>query len=70
MINIILLNLPYKVRGLTTKNSDETYTIFLNSRLTFEQQMKTYLHELLHIKNCDFDRTDVNVIENYTHESR
>lgn len=67
---MVLLNLPCSTRGLTLKHKDDTYTIILNSRLSFEQQRKTYLHELLHIENDDFAKIDVNVIENNIREAR
>ena len=49
----ILIDLPTKVRGFCTFGSDGMPLIVLNSRLTHEQQRKTYIHELNHIKRGD-----------------
>lgn len=43
------------------------YTIYLDDRLTHEQQVKAYRHALWHIQNRDFEKTDVGKIENEAH---
>ena len=59
-----LLNLPCSVRGLAKANSDGSYTILLNSRLSFEQLQRTYIHEMRHIKEDDFhSELNVDLIE-------
>lgn len=59
-----LLNLPCSVKGLAKANSDGSYTILLNSRLSFEQLQRTYIHEMRHIKEDDFhSELNVDVIE-------
>lgn len=68
MVNVRFLQLPCRVKAFTTKNEDDSYTIILNSRLNYEQQLKSYKHELDHIQNNDFDKEDVDVIEYYAHE--
>ena len=51
----IFQNLPYKIKGFAVYNSNEDYyTIVLNSRLSHDQNLKTYIHELEHITNNDF----------------
>ena len=51
----IFQNLPYKIKGFAVYNSNEDYyTIVLNSRLSYDQNLKTYIHELKHITNNDF----------------
>ena len=51
----IFQNLPYKIKGFAVYNSnDDFYTIVLNSRLSHDQNLKTYIHELEHINNDDF----------------
>ena len=49
-----LVDLPLTIRGYTSLDSDGNYNIYLNSRLSAEQQRKTYNHELTHIKRNDF----------------
>lgn len=49
-----LIDLPLTIRGYTSLDPDGNYNIYLNSRLSLEQQRKTYKHELTHIKRNDF----------------
>lgn len=63
MINVFLHPLPCRIKALTTKNDDGSFTILINSRLNCEQQRKSYLHEIKHIKNNDFDKYNVDSIE-------
>ena len=53
-----LVNLPTSVKGFSKSNSDMTYTIVLNARLTRKQQEETYHHELEHIRKDDFHSYD------------
>lgn len=65
----ILQELPYKIRGFVVHNSSEDfYTIVLNSRLSYAQNIKTYWHELEHITNDDFHSSlNVNILEKIAH---
>lgn len=63
MINVKYLELPCRVKALSTKNEDDSYTIILNSKLNIEQNKRSFLHELRHIKKNDFNKEDVNKIE-------
>lgn len=53
-INVQFLDLPESVAEMVTVNEDGTHTIFLNARLTCENQREAYLHALDHIRNNDF----------------
>lgn len=64
----LLLDLPPRVRGFSRRNEDLTYTIVLNSCLCKEVQQETYLHEIEHIKNGDFQETTVGSIEAIRHK--
>lgn len=67
-VNTLEVNLPTTIAGYTVSNPDTSYTIVLNSRLTFERRMLAYKHELAHIKNGDYERkNDVNILEFYAH---
>lgn len=59
------------VRATSTHNEDGSYSIFLNSRLCWEQQVTEYMHELQHILSDDFNRKhediDVSRLEYYAH---
>ena len=62
-----MIKLPHHVKAITVKNSDDTYTIFLNSLLDFETLRQSYMHELLHIHNDDFNYWNINEIELINH---
>lgn len=65
----IFLNLPWKVSGFIMYDSvDDYYTIVLNSRSTYEQNKKTFEHEIQHILNKDFVHCrDVGMLEANLH---
>ena len=67
-IQIRLLDFPTnKVTETVTQNADGSYTIFLNSRMTQERQLESYLHAMRHITNNDFEKTDIQEIESEAH---
>lgn len=49
------------------KNKDDSYTIFLNARLSCERQLSAYWHAINHIKNGDFEKTNADTIEKNAH---
>ena len=57
-----------KVKEAVTENEDGTYTIFISTSLSCEEQRKSFLHALRHIENGDFDKTDADSIELYAHD--
>ena len=63
MINVQFLDLPCRVKAVSIKNEDQSYTVILNSKLNQEQQLQSYKHELIHIINYDFDKEDADRIE-------
>ncbi len=58
-ITVLLEDLPYDVKGFTRANPDMSFTIVLNARLSHEELIQTYLHELSHIVGGDFYRLDM-----------
>lgn len=66
-INVQLLDMDTKIPEQLVKNSDNSYTIFLNSRLSKESHLKSYYHALKHINNDDFNKEDVQEIEADAH---
>lgn len=66
-INACLIDMDTRVRGFTSKNEDDSFSVFINSRLSQEQRLKVYAHELKHIENGDFDMFDVQKIEFASH---
>lgn len=55
---VYLENLPTSVRGFCFLGEDGEPVIVLNSRLTREQNRKTYEHEKKHIANDDLRNPD------------
>ena len=53
-----LMDLPTSVRGFCYHDDDGEEFIILNSRLTHEQNRKTFDHETKHIKSSEmYDKT-------------
>ena len=66
--NIVLADLPTKVYSFVRQNPDGSYTIVLNARLSAEDRLRHYRHELNHIDNCDFEKEETaDEIEAYAH---
>lgn len=55
IIQVFLVDMPAKIEGLTIKNSDDSYTVFINAGLSSIAQCRAYDHELEHINNHDWD---------------
>lgn len=66
-INVKLLNMDTKIPEHLVKNSDDSYTIFINARLSRESQLKSYYHALRHINEDDFCKNNVQDIELKAH---
>lgn len=45
--------LPWSVHGMVTPNDDDTYSIFINNRLTDALQLAAFVHEIRHIQMDD-----------------
>ena len=57
-VNVILQDLPTTVRGFCIESPDGYHTIVLNARLNREQNVKSYEHELEHIRRDDFHASE------------
>lgn len=67
-INVIVMDFKdVKAKEMVTENSDGSYSIFINARLSSECQLKAYEHALTHINNNDFEKADVQQIEAIAH---
>ena len=58
LVFIRLIDLDLKVDGVTVMDCDGNYNIYINSRLSYEDQQKTIDHELNHINMGHFDNYD------------
>lgn len=69
--HVHLIHLPsYKIKELVVPNDDGSYTIFIESSLSREEQQNAFLHALTHITNHDFNKFNVNHIESFAHEKK
>ena len=68
-INIHLLDMDVLIPEQIVRNSDDSYSIFINSRLTRERQVAAYAHALKHIQNGDFEKPDADKIETDAHNT-
>lgn len=66
-INVQMLNMDTKIPEQLVKNEDDTYTIFLNARLSQESHLQSYYHALRHIQEQDFEKEDADKIEIQAH---
>ena len=69
-INVRILDMDTKVPEHLVKNNDDSYTIFLNARMSRENQIASYYHALKHIIEDDFQNESVQEIEINTHNNK
>ena len=62
-IGVYFLNMDTAIDEEVHLNEDGSFTIFLNSRLSWERQMKAYQHALQHIMRDDFSKRCADDIE-------
>ena len=69
-IRTILYDLPTAIKGFTVATTDGFFTIVLNQNLSFQQNKKTYHHEIKHIMRGDYDKKcPVGLIEINAHNA-
>ena len=66
-VNTIFVDMDVIISEQVVKNSDDSYTILLNSRLSHERQQESYKHAMRHILNGDFEKNNVQQIETDAH---
>lgn len=62
-IGVHFFNLPARISEQVVCNEDGSYTIIINARLSYEQQMEAYKHAITHIMNDDFSKENADEIE-------
>ena len=67
-VNIQILNFPGPGNEMVFPNEDGSFTIMINARLSYEDQVKAYKHAMRHIQEDDFQKRDVQQIEACAHE--
>ena len=62
------MELPSTIRSFVVANKDLSYTILLNSKLSHEQNLISYQHELDHILRGDYEKKcSIDLIEIHSH---
>lgn len=67
-VNIIEAALPTSISAYVVSNPDASFTIVLNSKMSFERQIQSYWHEIEHIRSGDYERNSADMIELYSHD--
>lgn len=61
-------DMPTSIRSFVISHGNSSYTIMLNARIGYDQQLSAYNHELHHILNGDYNKSDsVDLIESTAH---
>lgn len=68
-IFVHLINMPGSTNEAITPNEDGSYSIFINAKLSNDEQLKAYEHALKHIQEEDFSKDDVQIIEAKAHNT-
>lgn len=53
-IIIRIIDMPLSLRGATVKDENGDYNMYLNARLSDEERVKAYRHEIEHIRQGHF----------------
>lgn len=64
---VYVVPFPDGIREAVTPGFENDYTIYLNEKLSDEEKLKAYRHALNHCINNDFEREDVQEIEEQAH---
>lgn len=56
------------VPGSVWHNSDDSYTIFIDASLSSSHQKKVFEHEMRHIFENDFEKSNMQEIEKAAHK--
>lgn len=62
-IGVYFLNMDTAVHEEVHLNIDGSFSIFINARISHEQQMRAYHHAIKHIMENDFNKENVDDIE-------
>ena len=65
-VYVRIVKLPSKVRGFSMPGMDGM-NVYISEDLDENQRLEAYDHEMKHIVNGDFEKTDVQAIEMAAH---
>lgn len=58
---IRLIDLPAGTNGVTVKDENGDFNVYINARLSADARARAWRHEVGHIRRGDFYRTDASV---------
>ena len=58
-IRVRYLEMPLSVKGFTVREDVNSYDVYINPAFDDVTQRQTLEHELSHINNHDFDKSDI-----------
>ena len=67
-IGVHFLNMDTSIEEQVVYNEDNSFSIFINARISNERQMIAYHHALKHIMNNDFSKDSADDIETAAHK--
>lgn len=62
------VDLPNGINEAVTPGADDSYTIYIDARLSDREKLEAYYHALRHCEHGDFGKEDVQVIEHENHQ--
>jgi len=65
---VYMVGLPDSVNEMVLPCADG-FTVYINEKLDDEKKLQAYCHALEHIKNNDWNNSDVQMIEAKAHEN-
>ena len=67
-VNTFLMDMDVLIPEHVIANSDGSYTVLINSRLSHERQKEAFSHAMNHIDKNDIKKTDADSIELEAHD--
>lgn len=67
---VYMVPFPDGIREAVTPGYENDYTIYINENLPDEEKLKAYRHALHHCINNDFEKDNVQEIEEKAHKKR
>ena len=63
VVNCQIINFPNCGNEMIVENEDGSYTVLINAKLSYVGRLRAYEHAMKHIKDCDFEKDDIQKIE-------
>ena len=66
--NVVYMDMELGIGEQVRDNPDGSYTVFLNSRYSYERWAESMDHAFNHVRDRDFEKHDVQQIELHAHQ--